>query len=171
MEKPCYTLADIAARFGGRVLGAADTAVSQIATLERAGHGQIAFLANAKYRKQLEDSQAAAVILGEADAGLTQRPRIVATNPYAYFARLSAFLNPLPEFVPGIISAATMTIQQRPIPSFRPVMISGIADGRITYRITCQWLAPSEYAAWICSCEALRMPERAASASGAKHAR
>ena len=102
MERPSYTLADIAARFGGRVLGHAETAVSQIATLERAGHGQIAFLANAKYRKQLEDSRAAAIILGEADAGLTERPRIVVSNPYAYFARLSAFLNPLPEFAPGI---------------------------------------------------------------------
>jgi len=108
MDRPSYTLADIAARFGGRVLGDAGTQVSQIATLERAGHGQIAFLANAKYRKQLEDSQAAAVILGEADAGLTQRPRIVADNPYAYFARLSAFLNPLPEFVPGIHPSAVV---------------------------------------------------------------
>jgi UDP-3-O-[3-hydroxymyristoyl] glucosamine N-acyltransferase len=108
MERPSYTLADIAARFGGRVLGHAETAVSQIATLERAGHGQIAFLANAKYRKQLEDSRAAAIILGEADAGLTERPRIVASNPYAYFARLSAFLNPLPEFAPGIHPGAVI---------------------------------------------------------------
>ncbi len=103
-----YSLADIVARFGGRVLGDANTVVTQIATLEQAGAGQIAFLANAKYRKQLEDSHAAAVILGEADAELTQRPRIVAANPYAYFARLSAFLNPLREYMPGIHPSAVI---------------------------------------------------------------
>lgn len=108
MARPIYSLADIVARFGGRVLGDAQTAVSQIATLEKAGQGQIAFLANAKYRKQLDDSNASAVILGEADAELTQRPRIVAANPYSYFAKLSAFLNPLREYAPGIHASAVI---------------------------------------------------------------
>jgi len=102
MERPIYSLADIVARFGGKVLGDAQTAVSQIATLEKAGQGHIAFLANAKYRKQLDDSRASAVILGVAVAELTQRPRIVAANPYSYFAKLSAFLNPLREYASGI---------------------------------------------------------------------
>lgn len=108
MQPTNYSLADIVARFGGQVLGDAQTTVSQIATLEKAGHGQIAFLANAKYRKQLEDSHASAVILGAADAELTQRPRIVAANPYSYFARLSAFLNPLREYMPGIHASAVI---------------------------------------------------------------
>lgn len=108
MERPIYSLADIVARFGGQVLGDAQTVVSQIATLEKAGQGHIAFLANAQYRKQLEDSHASAVILGEADAGLTQRPRIIAANPYSYFAKLSAFLNPLREYAPGIHPTAVV---------------------------------------------------------------
>ncbi|MFH2134450.1 MAG: UDP-3-O-(3-hydroxymyristoyl)glucosamine N-acyltransferase [Pseudomonadota bacterium] len=108
MERPVHSLADIVARFGGQVLGDAQTSVSQIATLEKAGSGHIAFLANAKYRKQLEDSHASAVILGVADAELTQRPRIVAENPYSYFARLSAFLNPLREYAPGIHPSAVI---------------------------------------------------------------
>lgn len=108
MERPNYSLAEIAARFGGQVLGDAQAAVSQIATLEKAGQGEIAFLANAKYRKQLDDSHAAAVILGPADAELTQRPRIVADNPYSYFARLSAFLNPLREYASGIHPSAVI---------------------------------------------------------------
>jgi len=108
MERPTYTLADIVARFGGQVLGDAQTAVSQIGTLEKAGQNDIAFLANAKYRKQLEDSHAAAVILGAADAELTTRPRIVASNPYSYFARLSDFLNPLREYASGIHPSAVI---------------------------------------------------------------
>ncbi|MDD2701065.1 MAG: UDP-3-O-(3-hydroxymyristoyl)glucosamine N-acyltransferase [Sideroxydans sp.] len=108
MERTSYSLADIVARFGGQVLGDETTEVSQIATLEKAGQGHIAFLANAKYRKQLEDSHASAVILGEADAELTQRPRIIAANPYSYFAKLSAFLNPLREYAPGVHPTAVI---------------------------------------------------------------
>ncbi len=108
MDRTAYRLADIAARFGGRVLGDADARIQQIGTLEHATAGQIAFLANAKYRKQLEGSKASAVILSEADADATQLPRIVCGNPYSYFAKLSAFLNPLPACVPGIHSSAVI---------------------------------------------------------------
>lgn len=108
MERKVYRLADIAARFGGQVVGDADTQVQQIGTLEKATAGQIAFLANAKYRHQLENSRASAVILSKADADFTVIPRIVCENPYSYFAKLSAFLNPLPECVPGIHASAVI---------------------------------------------------------------
>jgi UDP-3-O-[3-hydroxymyristoyl] glucosamine N-acyltransferase len=108
MERTAYRLADIAARFGGQVVGDAETRVQQIGTLEKATTGQIAFLANAKYRKQLESSKASAVILSQADADATSIPRIVCDNPYSYFAKLSSFLNPLPECVPGIHPSAVI---------------------------------------------------------------
>ena len=108
MERIAYSLADIAARFGGQVMGDAATLVQQIGTLEKAGKGQIAFLANAKYRKQLEASNASAVILSKADADTTELPRIVCDNPYSYFAKLSAFLNPLRDYAPGIHATAVI---------------------------------------------------------------
>ena len=108
MNRPTYSLADIVQRLGGRVMGDAKTGISQISTLDSAGAGQIAFLANAKYRKQLDASKASAVILSEADADATQLPRIVAANPYSYFAKLSAFLNPLHEYAPGIHPTAVI---------------------------------------------------------------
>lgn len=101
-----YRLTDIAARFGGRVLGDAEVCISQIATLEKAQPHQISFLTNSKYRAQLANTRAGAVILGEADADATGRPRIVSDNPYAYFARVSALLNPLPDASPGVHSGA-----------------------------------------------------------------
>lgn len=97
-----YRLADIAAQLGGRVLGDAEVRISQIATLEKAQPNQISFLTNSKYRTQLVDTRAGAVILGEADAEATDLPRIISDNPYAYFARVSALLNPLPEAKPGV---------------------------------------------------------------------
>ena len=97
-----YRLADIAAQLGGRVLGDAEVRISQIATLEKAQPDQISFLTNSKYRSQLAITRAGAVILGEADAQATDLPRIISDNPYAYFAKVSALLNPLPEVKPGV---------------------------------------------------------------------
>jgi UDP-3-O-[3-hydroxymyristoyl] glucosamine N-acyltransferase len=48
------------------------------------------------------------VILSQADADATAIPRIVCDNPYSYFAKLSSFLNPLPECVPGIHPTAVI---------------------------------------------------------------
>ena len=108
MTRTVYRLDDIARRFGGRVLGNAEVLIGQIATLDSAQAGQIAFLANSKYRSQLESTRAGAVILGAADADATDIPRIVCDNPYAYFAKLSAFLNPLPKAVAGIHPSAVI---------------------------------------------------------------
>jgi UDP-3-O-[3-hydroxymyristoyl] glucosamine N-acyltransferase len=108
MKRTPYRLSDIAARFGGRVLGDADTAVSQVATLDSAHAGQITFLASGKYRAQLAATHASAIILGEKDAGETQLPLIVCDNPYAYFAKVSALLNPSPQFLPGIHASAVI---------------------------------------------------------------
>ena len=108
MKSVAYSLKDIAARFGGSVLGNSDVLISQIATLESAQGTQIAFLANSKYRAQLETTQAGALILGADDADATSIPRIVCDNPYAYFARLSAFLNPLLPAVAGVHSSAVI---------------------------------------------------------------
>ena len=103
-----YRLADIVAQFGGRVLGDAEVCISQIATLEKAQANHISFLTNSKYRTQLAGTQAGAVILGEADAEATDLPRIISDNPYAYFARVSALLNPLPKAKPGVHPGAVV---------------------------------------------------------------
>jgi UDP-3-O-[3-hydroxymyristoyl] glucosamine N-acyltransferase len=103
-----YRLSEIAAQLGGRMLGDAEVRISQIATLEAAQPDQISFLTNSKYRAQLASTRAGAVILGEADADATELPRIISDNPYAYFAKVSALLNPLPETKPGIHPSAVI---------------------------------------------------------------
>ena len=103
-----YRLSEIAAQLGGRVMGDAEVRISQIATLETAQPSQISFLTNSKYRTQLVGTRAGAVILSEADAGATDLPRIISENPYAYFAKVSAMLNPLPEAKPGVHPSAVI---------------------------------------------------------------
>ena len=103
-----YTLAEIAARLGGEVVGDAGACVDRVATLESAANGAITFLANARYAGQLEQTRASAVILGAAARELTGLPRIVCTNPYAYFARVSALLNPPPAAPAGVHATAVV---------------------------------------------------------------
>ncbi|TXT25115.1 MAG: UDP-3-O-3-hydroxymyristoyl glucosamine N-acyltransferase [Gallionellaceae bacterium] len=108
MERTAYRLADIVARLGGRAQGDAGTEITQIGTLDSAQAGHLAFLASGKYRAQLASTRASAVILGEADAGATDLPRIVCDNPYAYFAKVSALLNPPELAAPGIHPSAVV---------------------------------------------------------------
>lgn len=103
-----YTLADIAAQLGGDVLGDGQTPISQVATLASAGQGDIAFLANRKYRSQLQTTGAAAVILApDAAEGFTG-PRIVTSNPYAYYARVATLLNPAAVIADGVHPTAVL---------------------------------------------------------------
>ena len=103
-----YSLSDIAARLGGRVLGDNGVCVCQINTLDKAGPDQISFLTNSKYQGQLACTRAGAVILGPADEAASGLPRIISDNPYAYFARVSALLNPRAEIIPGIHQSASI---------------------------------------------------------------
>jgi UDP-3-O-[3-hydroxymyristoyl] glucosamine N-acyltransferase len=100
------TLADIAARLGGDVLGDGQTRITGVATLASAGAGEIAFLANRKYKAQLQTTGAAAVILAPDSADAFAGPRIVTGNPYAYYARVATLLNPAEAGFSGVHASA-----------------------------------------------------------------
>lgn len=89
-------LEQIVAQLGGCLIGDGGVEISQVGALASAERGQISFLANPKYRAQLKAARASAVILSEKNAGDTEIPRIVHANPYAYYARVTALLNPPP---------------------------------------------------------------------------
>lgn len=103
-----FRLADIAARLGGDVLGDAEKRVYGVATLASAEEGDIAFLANPKYRKQLQTTRAGAVIVGAESAADYPGARIVAANPYAYYARVASLLHPFPAPPLGVHPTATV---------------------------------------------------------------
>jgi UDP-3-O-[3-hydroxymyristoyl] glucosamine N-acyltransferase len=107
------TLAQIASRLGGRVAGAQEVLIHQVGSLERAGPGQIAFLAKPKYRAQLAGTHASAVVLGADSEAATSLPRIVCDNPYAYFARVSQLFNAPTLQPPGVHPAASVAPSAR----------------------------------------------------------
>ncbi|GIX26590.1 UDP-3-O-(3-hydroxymyristoyl)glucosamine N-acyltransferase [Pelomicrobium sp. G1] len=101
-------LSELVARFGGELIGDGQARVRQVGTLEGAGPDQIAFFSNPRYRSSLRSTRAGAVILSRPFAGETSRPRIVADNPYAYYAKVAAYLNPPPKAVPGVHPSAVV---------------------------------------------------------------
>lgn len=89
-----YTLSEITDAIGGSVIGDASTKITGIASLSAAKSGQIAFANGAKYLKQLSSCHASAFVLTAEHAAQSTKPVIVADDPYQYFAKISAFLNP-----------------------------------------------------------------------------
>ena len=97
-----YTLGDIVERFGGELVGDADVVVRQVAPLSSALSWHISFLSNPKYRRQLQNCKAGAVIMSASERDATDLPHILSDNPHAYFAKVSALLNPRLDEAPGI---------------------------------------------------------------------
>jgi UDP-3-O-[3-hydroxymyristoyl] glucosamine N-acyltransferase len=96
------TLREIVARLGGEAVGEVSAPLTGVATLDSAGPSHIAFLANPKYRGRLATTRAGAVILGPGDRDAAAMPRIVSSNPYAYYARAVALFHPESEVRPGM---------------------------------------------------------------------
>ena len=86
------TLGELAQYVGGRVRGDANVKIRSAATLGRAGEGDISFLTNEKYEKQLLTTKASAVIVGK-DTVAASAPLLVAEDPYYAFMQIMVLLH------------------------------------------------------------------------------
>lgn len=82
--------------------------VRGMGTLAGAGPEQATFLANPKYRSQLQDTRAGVVILSAADADTYPGTSIITPDPYGYFARLTSLLSPPVQWSSGIDPTASI---------------------------------------------------------------
>lgn len=103
-----YTLRDIVDRFGGELIGDPDIRIGQVATLEMAGSSDIVFVSQPRYLAQLNNTRAAAVILGTEARDATAIARIACGNPYAYYAKVATLLNPAADVTPGVHRSAVV---------------------------------------------------------------
>jgi len=100
------SLGELAVRFGCELRGDPDLRVEHVAPLAGAGPDSLAFFANPKYRRQLAETQAGAVVLAPEHAGETTRPVLIAAHPYATYARMAALLHPAPVAPAGVHASA-----------------------------------------------------------------
>jgi UDP-3-O-[3-hydroxymyristoyl] glucosamine N-acyltransferase len=94
----------------GELRGDGATPIFQIASLQNAAPGQIAFLANPKFKKHLKTTRASAVILRpEMAAEVPEGVALILTStPYVYYARVAALLNPPKRLPAGVHPTATV---------------------------------------------------------------
>lgn len=102
------SLSQIAAQLGGTIAGNPETKIHRVGSLAQAQVGAISFFNDSKYTPQLSHTNASAVILNLEHAALTQLPKIIADNPYAYFAKISQLLNPVDIASQGIHASAVV---------------------------------------------------------------
>ena len=97
-----YTLIALADKIGAKVVFANNSpenesiTVSRLATLATAMTGQIAFLSNSKYRQQLSDTHATAVIISEDCLADCPTNALVMKNPYLGYALVAQLLDDTP---------------------------------------------------------------------------
>jgi len=86
------TLGELADYAGGRVVGDPNVVIRSASTLGRAKEGDISFLVNRKYQKQLRSTKASAVIVGK-DTTEAPVPLLVAEDPYYAFMQIMVLLH------------------------------------------------------------------------------
>jgi UDP-3-O-[3-hydroxymyristoyl] glucosamine N-acyltransferase len=103
---PVFALGRLAQLLQCEVAGDASLEIKAIATLEKAGPGELSFLANMKYAPKAKGSGAAAIIAAEPLPG--RAATLVSRNPYYDFARALTLFYVPPKPGPGIHPTASI---------------------------------------------------------------
>jgi UDP-3-O-[3-hydroxymyristoyl] glucosamine N-acyltransferase len=103
-----FNLGELAVRFGLALRGEPGLRVSRVATLSHAEPGSISFLANPRYRKQMEATRATAVLVGPENAASCPVAALIDSNPYLAYARIADLLHPLATPAAGIHPTAVV---------------------------------------------------------------
>ncbi len=125
------SLGELAVRFGCELRGDPDARVEHVATLANADARALAFLANPRYRAQLADTRAGAVVMNAASAEGCRAPMLLCENPYAVYARMATLLHPPPPRVPGAHPTAIIAPGARVDPSAQ-VAAYAVVGERVT---------------------------------------
>lgn len=84
------TVNELAREIGAEVVGDGSTSILSVATLEDAQPGQVSFLANPKYLRQVETTRASAVIVAPGTRTMRNTALLKVSNPY--FAYMQAIV-------------------------------------------------------------------------------
>lgn len=106
-------LDELAERFGLEARGDGQVEIEGVCTLSPGTPGCIGFLANPRYRNQLPDSRAAAVIMAAAAAESFPGNALIARDPYLAFARIARLFDDEPAATPGVHPSAVVDATAR----------------------------------------------------------
>jgi UDP-3-O-[3-hydroxymyristoyl] glucosamine N-acyltransferase len=111
-------LGELAARLGCTLEGDAEIDIHGAEGLEAAATGEVSFLSNPRYGRELSTTRASAVLVEDKvvikrDANLPSLAALRSTNPYLDFARTIEFFHAPQEFFPGIHPTAVVAKSAR----------------------------------------------------------
>ena len=102
-------LSDIARAIGATLSSeASGIEIRRVARLSQAAPGDISFLANAHYQRDLSQTRASAVILNAEHAAQCPVISLVVADPYLAYAKVARLLHPAPVLEPGIHPSAVV---------------------------------------------------------------
>ncbi len=107
-DSTARTLGELAALLGLELQGRADIRITGLATLASAGPDQLSFYHNQRYYQDLLDTRAGVVILRPEAAAACKTAKLIAPNPYAAYARVSALFAFRDGTPPGVHPAAVI---------------------------------------------------------------
>jgi UDP-3-O-[3-hydroxymyristoyl] glucosamine N-acyltransferase len=108
-----FSLGELAVRFGLTLRGEPSLTVRSVATLSHASAGALSFLANSRYRRQLDSTRATAVLLSAEDESHCPVAALIDPNPYLAYARIAALIHPPVTAAPGIHPSAVVAAGAR----------------------------------------------------------
>lgn len=124
------TLGELARLVEGEVMGDPDLPIRGVAELERAGPGEIAFVAGTAALPSARASGAGALIV-PLDLEPLGRPVIRVRDPHLAVARLLRVFHPLPAFPPGIHPTAVVAPSARVDPAATVLAYAVVGEGSV----------------------------------------
>ncbi len=104
-----FTLGQIAEHLGASLTGDPACQIHGITTLRLAGPGQISFLSNRKYARELAHTEASAVILTPGDQKQCPVFSVVIDDPHMAYAKIANLFHPRVRRAPGIHPSAEIS--------------------------------------------------------------
>ena len=106
---PVYSLAEIADKIGGQLFGDSSIEINDVAQIDKAKKGEITFLANQKYKSDLDGTSASAVIIDRKTDITPSLPYILVMDAYYGFLQTFLLFNPKKKLLePGIHPTAVI---------------------------------------------------------------
>jgi UDP-3-O-[3-hydroxymyristoyl] glucosamine N-acyltransferase len=108
-----WTLAQLVKHINAQLKGDGECNIHSVATLAKAGQGQISFFTNGKYKAQLQQTQASAVIVHPDFVADCPVAAVIVENPHAAYARVAQLLYPASNESTGIHPSAVIAPDAR----------------------------------------------------------
>jgi UDP-3-O-[3-hydroxymyristoyl] glucosamine N-acyltransferase len=123
-----FSLGELAVRFGLGLRGEPGLVISRVATLSHADSGTLSFLANSRYRKQMQSTRATAVLVAPENAADCPVAALIDPNPYLKYAHIADLLHPQAQAAAGVHPSAVVSMSARIAPSAQVGPLAVIED-------------------------------------------